>query len=294
VQVSRDGGGTFTEVGRNIRGLPANHVYWISRIDASHFDAGTAYVAVDGHRDDDLKPYLFVTRDYGQTWDSIVNDLPRTGHINVVREDPRSRNLLYVGTEFGLYVSLDGGRKWQKFMNNLPTARVDDILVHRRDNDLIVATHARGIWIADDITPLQQITATAPPQAPVLFDIRPAVAYLNDRQSGQQVGGQKVFAGENPARGAAINYYLPAPSSGDVKITIADATGRVIRTLDGPRAAGINRVMWNLAPEQAGGRGGSGGGGAVEAGTYMVTLTAGGRTSAKPVQVLQDIWLAER
>ena len=164
--------------GRTCQGLPANHVYWISRIDASHFDAGTAYVSVDGHRDDDLKPYLFVTRNYGQSWTSVAGDLPAFGNIQVVREDPKNRNLLYVGTEFGLYVSLDGGKKWQKFMNNLPTARVDDILIHPRDNDLIVATHARGIWIADDISPLQQLAA-APPQEPMLFDVRPAVSPIS-------------------------------------------------------------------------------------------------------------------
>jgi hypothetical protein len=292
--VSRDGGTTFIEVGKTLPGLPANHVYWMSRIDASHFDAGTAYVSVDGHRDDDLKPYLFVTRNYGQSWESITGDLPSFGHINVVREDPRNRNLLYVGTEYGLYVSLDGGKRWQKFMNNLPTARVDDILIHPRDNDLIVATHARGIWIADDISPLQQLAAAAPAE-PMLFDVRPAVAYLNDRQSGQQVGGQKVFVGENPARGAALNYYLPAGTTGDVKLTIADATGRVIRTLDGTRNPGINRVMWNLAVgAPGGGRGGFGGNQAVEPGTYVATLTVNGKTSTKSVTVLQDTWLREK
>jgi hypothetical protein len=256
-------------------------------------------VSVDGHRDDDLKPYLFVTRDYGQTWTSIVGDLPDFGNIQVVREDPKNRNLLYVGTEFGLYVSLDGGKKWPKFMNNLPTARVDDILVHPRDSDLIVATHARGIWIADDISPLQQTTST-PPSEPLLFDVRPAGAYLSDRQSGQQVGGQKVFVGENPARGAVLNYYLPAAASGDVTLAIADATGRVVRTLDGTKNAGVNRVMWNLtATPPAGqgggvGRGGFGGGTPVDPGTYLVTLTADGKTVRKPVQVLQDVWLRER
>jgi photosystem II stability/assembly factor-like uncharacterized protein len=299
VQVSKDGGTTFNEVGKTMPGLPANHFYWISRIDASHFDAGMAYVSVDGHRDDDLKPYVFVTRDYGQTWTSIASNLPAFGNIQVVREDPKNRNLLYVGTEFGLFVSLDGGKKWQTFMNNLPTARVDDILVHPRDNDLIVATHARGVWIADDISPLQQMAST-PPSDPILFDVRPAVAYLSDRQSGQQVGGQKVFVGENPARGAALNYYLPAAASGDVKIAIADATGRVIRTLDGTKNAGINRVMWNLTatpPASQGGgvgRGGFGGGPPVEAGTYLATLTASGKTVSKPVQVLQDVWLREK
>jgi hypothetical protein len=136
-----------------------------------------------------------------------------------------------------------------------------------------------------------------PLQDPVLFNVRPAVSYLSDRQSGQQVGGQKVFVGENPARGAALNYYLPSPATGDVKIAIADATGRVVRTLDGTRNAGINRVMWNLAvaaPGQGdGGRGGFGGP-PVEPGTYVATLTANGKTASKPVQVLQDVWLREK
>ena len=304
VQVSRDGGTTFTEVGKGLPGLPATHLYWISRIDASHFDAATAYVSVDGHRNDDLKPYLFVTRDYGKTWQSIVGNLPASGNIQVVREDPKNRSLLYVGTEFGLFVSFDGGKEWQKFMNNLPTARVDDILVHPRDNDLIVATHARGIWIADDISPLQQMPA-ADGQDAVLFDVRPAVAYLNDQQSGQQVGGQKVFVGENPEPGAAINYYLTAPATGEVKITIADATGRVVRTLDGTKTQGVNRVMWNLRPgpppgQQAGGGGAGFGGGRggqpppVDPGTYVATLNVNGKTLTKPVTVLQDVWLRER
>ncbi len=159
VQVSRDGGLTFTEVGKNLPGLPANHLYWISRVDASHFDAGTAYVAVDGHRSE--RPEALHLRDArltAQTWQSISGNLPQFGNIQVVREDPSNRDLLYVGTEFGLYASLDGGKTWKKFMNNLPTVRVDDILIHPRDNDLIVATHGRSVWIADDITPLQQAT----------------------------------------------------------------------------------------------------------------------------------------
>ncbi len=301
VQVSRDSGATFTEVGESLPGLPANHQYWISRIDASHFDAAAAYVAVDGHRSDDLRPYLFVTHDYGKTWTSIANNLPSFGNIQVVREDPKNKDLLYVGTEFGLYVSLDGGKQWQRFMNNLPTARVDDILVHPRDNDLIVATHARSIWIADDITPLQQM-ASVGTQDTVLFDVRPAIAYLTDRQRGQQTGGQKAFVGENPQRGTTINYYLKSAATGEVKITIADATGKTVRTLDGTKDQGINRVNWNLGPQPlgrggaggAGFGGGRGGGASVDPGTYIVTLSVGGKTYTKPLTVLQDMWLNER
>src|SRR6185503_18091224 len=130
-----------------------------------------------------------------------------------------------------------------------------------RDNDLIVATHGRSVWILDDISPLQQLTPEVQSQDAVLFDLRPAIAYLNDLQHGQQVGGQKVFVGENAPRGAMISYYLKSAASGDVKITIADATGKVIRNLDGTKAAGINRVVWNLAPNPPPGPPGAGGGG---------------------------------
>jgi hypothetical protein len=292
VQVSRDGGSTFIDVGKTMPGLPANHQYWISRIEASHFDAATAYVSVDGHRSDDLRPYLFVTHDYGQTWTSITNNLPVFGNIQVVRQDPKNRDLLFAGTEFGLFVSIDAGKDWRRFMNNLPTARVDDILVHPRDGDVIVATHARGIWIADDITPLQQLPTMAS-QDEALFEIRPAIAWLPDRQRGQQTGGQRAFAGENPPRGAIISYYLESAATGDVKITIADVTGRTLRTLDGTREQGINRVNWSLTAQAAGG-GGRGGGTPVDPGTYMVTLSVHDKTLTKPVTVMQDVWLNER
>jgi hypothetical protein len=300
LQVSRDGGLTFTEVGKNLPGLPANNWYWISRIDASHFDQATAYVSVDGHRSDDLKPYVFVTHDFGKTFQSITGNLPPYGNVQVVREDPKNKDLLYAGTEFGLFVSLDGGKDWRKFMNNYPTVRTDDILVHPRDNDLIIASHGRSVWIADDITPLQQFTQAVRDSDAALFDIRPAVAWLNDQQNNQQVGGQKVFVGENAPRGAAINYYLKSAAAGEVKITIADVNGRVIRALEGAKTAGINRVVWNLAPQAAPGQAGGGFGGgrggavAVDAGTYIVTLDVAGKKFSKPLQVLQDRWLNER
>ncbi len=301
LQVSRDGGQTFAEVGKNLPGLPNGHLYWISRIDASHFDPAAAYVSVDGHRSDDLKPYVFVTHDYGQTFQSITSNLPAYGNVQVVREDPKNKDLLYVGTEFGLFISLDAGKSWQKFMNNYPTVRTDDIMVHPRENDLIVASHGRSVWIADDITPLQQLTQAVRDSDVTLFDMRPAVAWLNDQQHGQQVGGQKVFIGENAPRGAAISYYLKAVPAGDVKITVADMTGRVIRNIDGTRRAGINRVTWNLAPnppQGAQGRGfafgGRGGFTTVDPGTYIVTLEAAGKKLTKPLVVEQDRWLGER
>ena len=299
LQVSRDGGLNFTEVGKNLPGLPANNQYWISRIDASHFDQATAYVSVDGHRSDDLKPYVFVTHDFGKTFQTITNNLPPYGNVQVIREDPKNRDLLYVGTEFGLYISLDGGKAWQQFMNNYPTVRTDDILVHPRDNDLIIASHGRSVWIADDITPLQQLTQAVRDSDATLFDIRPAIAWLNDQQNNQQVGGQKVFVGENAPRGAAINYYVKT-GGGNAKINIADVNGHTIATLTGPATPGIHRVMWNLAPTpppgqpQAGRGGGGRGGFAAEPGTYVVTLDVAGKTLTKPLEVLPDRWLNER
>jgi len=231
----------------------------------------------------------------------LLNNLPANHPVWAIAEDHVNPNLLFVGTEFGLFASLDAGKSWQKFMNNYPTVRTDDILIHPRDNDLIVASHGRSVWIADDITPLQQLTPAVRATDATLFDIRPAIAWLNDQQNNQQVGGQKVFVGENAPRGAAINYYLKA-NAGDVKISIADVNGRTIRTLEAAKTAGINRVMWNLAPQppqgQQGGGGGGGGGrggaGAVEPGTYIVTLEVGGKKLTKPLQVLQDRWLNER
>ena len=302
LQLTRDNMNTFAEVGKNLPGLPPGNFHWVSRVVASAFDSATAYVAVDGHRSNDLKPYIFVTRDFGRTFTSITNGLPAYGNVQVVTEDPKNRNLLFAGTEFGMFVSTNAGQSWQKFMNNFPTVRTDDILVHPRDGDLIVATHGRGIWIADDITALQQLTPAVLAADATLFDIRPAVAWLNDRKLGQQVTGQQVYRGENAPRGTYISYYVRNASSGDVRITISDVTGREIRVLTGTKDAGINRVLWNLLPtatgEALGGRGGGGAGGggaeSVPPGSYKVTLLVNGVTLTKTVQVLEDRWMEER
>ncbi len=331
LQVSRDNGATFTEVGKNIRGLPAgaltgDNPFWIARIDASHFDAATAYVAIDGHRSDNMQPWVFVTHDYGQTWTNIGGGLPAFGNLQVIREDPKNPNLLYAGTEFGLYISLDRGAKWEKFMNNYPTVRTDDILIHPRDGDLIAASHGRSIWIADDITPLQQWNPTVAASDVTLFDVRPAVAYHSDIRLDIATGGEKEFEGENPLRGTAIQFYLR--SAADVKVSIANQAGRTICEDNVKASAGINRVQWTLvaplltqAPAGGGRGGGPGGGGAPAStsasarantcsaptngrgggggtgagpGSYVVTLTVNGREYTKPIAVLEDVWMSER
>ena len=237
IQVSKDGGATWTNVSKNVPGI--GDTYHISRVEPSRYDAATCYLAVDGHRLDDLKPYLFVTKDYGATWTSLVNNLPPIGNVNVIEEDPKNKDLLYVGTEFGLYISLNGGREWKPFMSGLPTMRVDDILVHPRDNDLIVGTHGRGIFIIDDITPLQQLSQKVMDSEAHLFEVRPGTMWQNDVRLARYWGGAKLFRGTNPTPGTAISYYLKSPASGEVKLTVSDYTGKVVRDMVGTNEPGL-------------------------------------------------------
>jgi photosystem II stability/assembly factor-like uncharacterized protein len=301
VQVTRDGGDTWKNIVPNIKGAPdETH---IAKVEPSHFDAGTCYVVLDAHRTDDHKPYVYVTRDYGQTFVSIAANLPM-GNANVIREDPKNRNLLYLGTEYALYVSVNAGKEWKRFMTGLPTVRIDDLLIHPRDNDLIVGTHGRSIWIIDDVTPLQQLTDAVMNADVTLFAPRPGVAWRTDTQLTINVGGNKHFRGENPQPGTAISYYLKAAASGDVKITITDYSGKVVREIAGPKDAGLNRVQWNLrgnppAAAAAGGQRGAGGGGggggrgggggaALEPGAYLVKLTVGGKDYTTKVIIEAD------
>ena len=231
LQMSRDGGNTWKNVVDKVTGVPKEtHV---SRVEPSHYDAGTCYVTFDGHRTDDHKPYVFKTTDFGETWTSIAANLP-PGNVNVIREDPKNKNLLYLGTEYAFYVSLNGGKEWKRFMNGLPTVRIDDILVHPRDNDLILGTHGRSIYIMDDITALQQMTEAATASADaVLFDIRPATAWVSDIQKSILVEGSKFFRGQNPSQGSAISYWLKSAANEDVRVTVTDVTGREMRVARG-------------------------------------------------------------
>lgn len=295
VQVTRDGGATWKNVVDTVPGVPKEtHV---SRVEASHFDAGTCYVSFDGHRTDDHKPYVFVTRNFGATWKALTNNLPAVGNVNVIKEDPKNLNLLYLGTEYGFYISLNGGAEWKRFMNGMPVVRIDDVMVHPRDNDLIVATHGRSIYILDDITALQQMTDTVLKSDVQLFDVRPGTAWIQDITLSRSIGGSKNFAGENPPAGVAISYYLKSAASGDVKLTITDYSGKVVRTIDGPKNGGLNRVGWDFrgnpptlpaGAQVRGGGGGTGGGGggtgrgglggpASEPGSYLLKLSVGGK-----------------
>src|SRR4029079_4150315 len=215
-------------------------------------EAGSAFVTFDAHRTDDHKPYVYVTKDFGETWTSIAANLP-PGNVNVITPDDRNRNLLFLGTESALSVSLDAGKCWKPFMQGLPTVRIDDIIIHPRERDLIAGTHGRSIWIVDDISPLEQLTDQTMTQEAVVFDVRPATAFISDIQKQITVGGQKNFRGQNPDPGTSINYWLKG-NANTVRIEVSDITGRPVRTFDAPKTSGLNRVRWDLranAPQRA-------------------------------------------
>jgi hypothetical protein len=268
VQVSKDGGHTWAEVGKNVPGV--NHEYYVSGLETSWYDAGTAYLALDGHRNDDTKPYVFKTTDYGQTWKAIQSNLPQFGWVNSIRQDPVNRTLLYAPTEFGFFVSLDDGGSWSSFMPNLPTMRIDDVVVHPRDRDLVLATHSRGIWIMDDISSLQALTTTEAAKDATVFKPRDAVQWKADRKNVTEVPGDKWWEGESAPQGTAIAYHLKTAGT-QAKVTIVNtATGQTVRSCNGTALAGVNRYQWPFVTDQqlqalaqggGGGRGGGGGGG---------------------------------
>ena len=264
LQVSTDDGHEFANVMSNIPGAPPGYVQ-VSRIEPSHFDPGTCYVALDNHRNDDWKPYLFKTTDYGKTWTSVSGNLPQNGNINALREDYDNPNLLFLGTEYGLFVTLDGGREWKPFMTGLPNVRVDDILIHPRDRDLIIGTHGRSIYILDDITPLEQMKPAVMAEDVALFDPRAAVQWKNDAQAQRHVKNVE-FEGHNPQGGTAISV-LAKSDVGEGHLDFLQ-NNQVMSTMPVNIKAGMNRFQWamqgmpvagNAANGGRGGRGGRGG-----------------------------------
>ena len=255
VQVTRDGGKTWANVFTNVPGLKPNA--WIPTVEASHFDAGTAYVAADHHQDDDYSPFAYMTTDYGKTWTSIRGDLPqKAAWVHVVREDRKNRNLLFLGSEMGIYASWDRGAHWYSLRSNLPVIQVRDMQVHPRENDLIVATHGRGMLVLDDISWMQSL-GTAVTSEATLFDVRNATNWNQWSRDGNV--GDKSWSGDNAPAGALFTYYVRTPQG--VTLTVAEkASGQVVRRLNGTGTAGVNRVVWDLSYDSPDGAGGGGGG----------------------------------
>ncbi|MCX6564660.1 MAG: hypothetical protein NTU60_13835 [Candidatus Aminicenantes bacterium] len=256
VQVTRDDGRTWDNVTKAIKGLGPDD-NWVTRVEASRFGEGAAYISISRHQVDDYKPYIFKTEDFGKTWTSLASNLPAYGYIHVVREDLENPALLFAGSEFGLFFSFDGGKKWIPYKTDFPTIAVRDIQVHPRERDLIVGTHGRGVWIMDDIRPLEKLTAETVKAENALFDVRNAT--IHGMKSTSDVDTND-FAGVNPAFGATINYYLnpAAAKEAKLKLTIRDKSGKDIRALQAPLAAGVNRVVWDLRPDSPSGAAGGG------------------------------------
>ncbi len=302
IQLSRDGGRTWNEVGRNIprAGTRLTRTTYISRVTASAAAPGVAYAALDAHRDGDFRPYVFRTTDFGRTWTSIAAGLPDDGSVNEIVEHPDNPALLFTGTEHALFVSLDTGAHWQRLGANLPTTLYDDLLIHPSANDLIVATHGRSVWILDDVAPLAEWTGDVATEKAHLFSIRPATLFQYWKNTSYR--GQADWAGENPAYGAIVSYYLAEPA-GQAKLVIRDTAGTVVRTLEAAGEAGIiHRVAWDLRhdlPFDMPAQEASAAlprpaqplelrGPLVSPGTYRVTLEANGLTRTQTVEVRPD------
>jgi len=297
LKVSRDGGASWTNVADRLPGAPKPS--WIAGIEASRHQAGTVYVALDNHRSDDFANYIFASTDFGASWRSIAGDLPPNRVVRTVREDPKNPRLLYAATEFGFFLSIDGGAHWVPLKNNMPTLPVNDFVIHPRDNDLVLATHGRGIWILDNIAPLQQLTPQVLTSDAHLFTIRDAemIRYTSSKAH----AGDMIFRGENPPAGAIIDYYLrEAPAGGPPALSIHDASGREIVKLAATAARGLNRVVWNLRYPALPGRISGGDdddeprarvetpGPFVMPGQYIARLTVNGRTLEQKMTIRDD------
>ena len=347
LQVTRDGGKTWKNVASRVPGVPKGT--YVTRVVASKYAEGAAFATFDGHRTDDYNVYLFQTSDYGETWKAIRNGIPDSaGTVHVVREHPRNGNLLFAGTEFGLWVSWDHGANWTTLKNNLPTVPVDDIQIQAQQNDLVLATHGRSIWIFDDMTPIEKFDASVAGSDLTFFS--PRTATLWDLRDRRWSAGQKMFTAKNPPYGAILNYYLkealppeapktakddkdkgaekpkvteagkpsdkesketptaeqkpkaptPADKEGKTKISVYDKDGKLVREIDGPGKAGVNRTNWDLrwsspavpTPEQleaaAAGFDFGPRGPFVEPGKYTIKIKAGSKEGTQEVVVEDD------
>jgi photosystem II stability/assembly factor-like uncharacterized protein len=294
LSVTRDGGHTWTAINDRVAGLPAGT--YVSSVVPSRHAAGRVYATFDGHYNDDYRAYVYVSDDYGQTWRSIAAGLPAAS-VHKLREHPRSARLLFTGHERGIHFSIDGGASWSPLTLNMPTVPVDDIVIHPRDNDLIAGTHGRSIWILDNISSLEALTPDT--MRTDAFLVPPARTRLLSIYNPQAWYGAGQYFAPNPDFSAAIEYYLRAGAPGDVTVTIADARGTTLRTLKGPGRAGLNRTAWDLRMEApvtesqreapaGGGFGGPPQGPLVLPGTYLVTVSAAGRSLKGELRVDVD------
>lgn len=300
VQVTQDDGKTWTNVTPNVSGVGADAV--VSGVEPTRTAAGTAYVTFERRMMDDFRPYVYKTTDFGRTWSNITGNLPANHYVQVVREDPKNASLLYVGTELGLYASWTGGNDWTRLhLGNLPAVAVHEVLVHPRDNDLVLATHGRAIWVLDDASPIQQMTPAIASKSGHLFPMRVATRFNQGDQKWNW--GNHQYRGTNTPYGALITYWLGRKPVADslVKLEILQ-NGTVIRTLKRPSTqSGFNRVTWDLrtdAPKVLSDMPADSAdpgdwrsrpmGPQVLPGQFAVRLTVGGETMEQPLTVRID------
>jgi photosystem II stability/assembly factor-like uncharacterized protein len=309
VQLTRDGGKNWTNVTANIPGLPP----WgtVSNIEASRWDAGSAYITVDFHQMNDRDPFIYKTVDFGKTWTAITNGIPHSmlSYAHCIREDPVRKGLLFVGTENALYVSFNDGQNWQPLQNNLPHAPVYWIAIQEHFHDLVLSTYGRGFWILDDLTAIEQMTPDILSSNAHLFPPRDAYRFRTVVQP--EAPRDDPTAGQNAPYGASIHYYLKSAPSSDVKLAILDASGRPVRTLTGTKLTGLNRIYWDLrfnptkeirlrtppeyAPEIANGPEGWRPALGIQRisafappGSYTIKMTADGKDFSQPLKVIKD------
>ena len=294
VQLTRDGGAHWTNLTPNL-GMPQGN--WISWVEASRYDPAVAYVTDDRHTVGDMAPYLYRTADYGRTWQRIVGpDTPGVrGYAHVIKEDRLNPNILFLGTEFGLFVSLNAGQSWAQFKpNNFPDGlAVRDIALQEREDDMVLATHGRGMWVIDDISPIRQLTAQTLASTAVLIPSGPIQQRIQG--NGGWPEGDASYAGENPPGGATITYYQKARHViGRMKLEVLDANGNVVDEIPTSKRRGLNRVQWTMltkppvVPPAASIAGSSTVGERVLPGTYTVRLTDAGQVTNEPLTVTLD------
>ncbi len=296
LQVSWDDGQTWNDVSGQLKGLPKET--WINTFETSSHTAGTAYVAINNYRNNDFNNYVYKTTDFGKTWTSIEGDLPADRVARTLREDPKNPNLLYLGTELGLFISNNGGKNWVELKSNMPTLPFNDLVIHPRDNDLVLGTHGRGVWILDEISALQELTPEVLSQQAALFSIGEAeqINYTNDGAH----TGDMYYRGENPRYGAKIDYYLKSEvSKENIKLEVFDLSGKLVQTLNPTNKAGLHRVHWNLQHESLKAtnsrpnsngrrRGYQMGGPVVMPGVYVAKLTVNGQQYEQSFKVSDD------
>jgi hypothetical protein len=294
LQLTQNHGDAWTDLTAALTAAGAPADRWVSRVFASPHDAGTAFVSKSGFRFDDFAPYLYKTTDSGKTWTAIKGNLPHSP-INVVVQDRKSRDLLIVGNDVGVFVSIDGGAAWTRLKGNLPTVAVHDLTIHPRENDLVLGTYGRAMWTGD-ITPLQELSQQVLDKPAHLFDVEPKARYgFSVQGMNYHLFGDKYIEVPNEPEALVINYFLKTDAPAAAKITVKDPSGKVLRESEGPARAGLNRALVNLAG--GGGRGGPGAGGGgrgrggasavapLTIGDYTVTVDVAGQSLTKPARV---------